>query len=682
MTNSVDKLNVIRKTFTSCIEQLSNSKSFVSLLNNNGKLKSDFANIKNNISPKLLTPFSDKITVAIIGASSHGKTTIMAEMFPDLKERGWLITDVTDTTSQALRIYQSKNQSDVVINSWDIDEIKELISSSNVKSKNSADNIQIKYENNSIEVDGSEAKIDKKLSSKFKFSTTQSIKPFVKPHVIPDKDINDDFIKILTTKQQAHEVTSKSFLPVGDTSYTSLQLRTIIKDISLTAEYTKLEKWVSEIRDEETKSRHYDLLQKLIFIDTPGLGESGSQKDEILSNILQYKSHHIAFNLLKKDELDMIINLVKCNEKTTLYSLLESLEKNHGEFQDLGERIILAINGVNLMFGNKEMREHIEKGDHFQTILEDNIIKKLHPKKHIKPSKICFIDSKSAVEEKVNIFSRKKDYSYFYENQKEEMEQWIEPNTASYDYLKKLGIAESFAENIKCLINPTDCGQGFLIRQLLDSVDKNYDGMLVKKYLVRTNLLQQYGQLVNILERYYDNEGQLTKAANLEAIQNCFNFLDKKRLETIDEFCKEYLDNHIKDIIESTDNSKWLVTAFSNSCKLLRDKIAEMSQADANICEALNKYFSLMIPQWIDIWGYANAGLSSSPDDLHTVAIASHSIKNHLREILFLSMTKIEYDIDTAQESNDIASMKQIISKLKQAQEYAKHVCKKEGVIL
>ena len=114
----------------------------------------------------------------------------------------------------------------------------------------------------------------------------------------------------------------------------------------------------------------------------------------------------------------------------------------------------------------------------------------------------------------------------------------------------------------------------------------------------------------------------------------------------------------------------------------MRDKIAEMSQADANICEALNKYFSLMIPQWIDIWGYANAGLSSSPDDLHTVAIASHSIKNHLREILFLSMTKIEYDIDTAQESNDIASMKQIISKLKQAQEYAKHVCKKEGVIL
>lgn len=418
MTISVDELNIIRKTFIFCINQLSNSKSFVSLLNNNGKLKSDFANIKNNISPKLLTPFSDKITVAIIGASSHGKTTIMAEMFPDLKERGWLVTDVTDTTSQALRIYQSKKQSDVVINSWDIDEIKELISSSNVKSKNSADNIQIKYENNSIEVDGSEAKTDKKISSKFKFSTTQSIKPFFKPYVIPDKDINDDFIKILTTKQQTHEVTSKSLISVGDTSYTSLQLRTIIKDISLTAEYTQLEKWVSEIRDEETKNRHYDLLQKIIFIDTPGLGESGSQKDEILSNILQYKSHHIAFNLLKKDELDVIINLVKCNEKTTLYSLLESLEENHGEFQDLGERIILAINGVNLMFGNKEMREHIEKGDHFQTILEDNIIKKLHPKKHIKPSKICFIDSKSAVEEKVHIFSKKKGLFVFLQEQK------------------------------------------------------------------------------------------------------------------------------------------------------------------------------------------------------------------------------------------------------------------------
>ncbi|MCI5191397.1 MAG: hypothetical protein D3905_16770 [Candidatus Electrothrix sp. AS4_5] len=107
-----------------------------------------------------------------------------------------------------------------------------------------------------------------------------------------------------------------------------------------------------------------------------------------------------------------------------------------------------------------------------------------------------------------------------------------------------------------------------------------------------------------------------------------------------------------------------------------------MSQADANICEALNKYFSLMIPQWIDIWGYANASLSSLPDDLHTVAIASHSIKNHLREILFLSMTNIEHDVDMDQESNDIAKMKQIIAKLKQAQKYAKGVCEKEGVIL
>ncbi|TGO02971.1 hypothetical protein PN36_15060 [Candidatus Thiomargarita nelsonii] len=48
--------------------------------------------------------YDGKITCAFIGSSGHGKTTIMDEMFPTLSQRKWLVTDVTDTTAQSLRI--------------------------------------------------------------------------------------------------------------------------------------------------------------------------------------------------------------------------------------------------------------------------------------------------------------------------------------------------------------------------------------------------------------------------------------------------------------------------------------------------------------------------------------------------------------------------------------------------
>ena len=68
------------------------------------------------------TPVAD-FRCAIIGSSNHGKTSVLVEMFPDLAERGLLITDVKDTTSQAL-VIKAGASSEMVFRPWTLDQVR------------------------------------------------------------------------------------------------------------------------------------------------------------------------------------------------------------------------------------------------------------------------------------------------------------------------------------------------------------------------------------------------------------------------------------------------------------------------------------------------------------------------------------------------------------------------------
>jgi len=101
----VSTLNEIRDAYRDVTDRLPDIASFRSLLGTSATLPAAVREIIAVMEhPRLRRPCDGRVTVAVVGSSGHGKTTILDEMFPGLSARGWLVTDVTDTTSQSLRI--------------------------------------------------------------------------------------------------------------------------------------------------------------------------------------------------------------------------------------------------------------------------------------------------------------------------------------------------------------------------------------------------------------------------------------------------------------------------------------------------------------------------------------------------------------------------------------------------
>src|ERR1700738_237176 len=101
----IAQVNRIRTTFQHGLATLEQASSFQSLLSGSDFLRAAWREIRDVVDgPRFRRPCDGRIVCAFVGASSHGKTTILDELFPDLARRGWLITESNDTTSQSLRI--------------------------------------------------------------------------------------------------------------------------------------------------------------------------------------------------------------------------------------------------------------------------------------------------------------------------------------------------------------------------------------------------------------------------------------------------------------------------------------------------------------------------------------------------------------------------------------------------
>ena len=303
-----------------------------------------------------------------------------------------MVTAVNDTTSQALRIEYaeefSEELNEVIVNSWNLDQIKGLFTSEYVEQQNKKDKINVFYKEDCIEVDGSNCSFSKNDLKDFKFSLKQTAKPFPFPYKVPEEKMSDEsFIEALTIKQPRKRLNTDNVLTVNGISYNSLQLRTVVKNVILKDRFDEIRKWLELSEDD---------MSSLVFIDTPGLATEGSVKDEVLRHPLSVKSNQIVLELLKNDELDIIIHLVLCAEQSNFSRIWESLEKECGSIgmQDLSERLILAINGTNIYFQDKNMKKEVASGEHFEMSIEDNILLKMSPRGRIQPEKICFLDSK------------------------------------------------------------------------------------------------------------------------------------------------------------------------------------------------------------------------------------------------------------------------------------------------
>ena len=676
------RLNSVRVCFNDALEKLDNSASFTALCRNSNKLASAHRDIVSKVPARVRMEFVGKFVCAIVGSSGHGKTTIIDEMFPQLSRRGWLVTDVTDTTSQSLRIEYAPQGSEaldeVTVNSWTIGQIKGLFSEEGVTEQNANDNVQITYHDDSIEVDGSEATFDREDMEKFRFPLKQRVEPFPGSYRIPADRMRDTaFIRALTTKEQPSRLTTDPIITVDRHSYDSLQCRAVVKDVCLRDDFRRIQQW---------GGLPEEALERLAFVDTPGIAVKGMVKDEVLRHPLEVKSNQIVLELLKNDELDILVHLVLCGRQSDFSVLWKALERECGTIgmEDLSERLILAFNGTNILFTNPNIREHIKTGDHFEIVLEDNILQKMSPRGRMKPACVCFVDSKRIVEGSGNAA----DYKTQYQRYGEIMATWLKPGGKAYEYLKQHGLLDSFAENAKALCNPDDRGQGFLVRQIAGLIGRKGNVLLVKKYLIRTGLFNLCKQLHGILSKYYDEEGQVSCHATQDAIQKIVSCLDRDDLYSIETFCADHLDGELDGIIResSKHDGEWVCHSFMAGCSLAFEKLAEESGADIEATRVFKEHCASLAENWAHMWGYAEAELPSPEEDRGRAAtLVAHSVRTHIREVLYQLLTSESLfgSMRTfGQTDEDRETIREVIKALKAAVKKGEIMCNQLEIAL
>ena len=227
----IDELNAIRQTYLDVLRDLGAVASFQALLANEESLKSQWEGcLAAGRAPRLANPFLPSFSCALVGSSNAGKTTILAEMFPDLDEqkRGWLIRDANDTTAQALRIRfaapNSPQANQVLLRSWSADQLKQLVRQA--QEENHRSNVVARYFDDRIEIDGQESLFEDRDG--FHFALTQVLRPLPTSVVdISDRVQNKDFIYSLTVKESSAKMHRGTLLEVDGQPFETLQLRPI-----------------------------------------------------------------------------------------------------------------------------------------------------------------------------------------------------------------------------------------------------------------------------------------------------------------------------------------------------------------------------------------------------------------------------------------------------------------------
>ncbi len=664
-------LEQIRESFFQCWEKFQEAESF-SLLVSSPPFQERFRAIEEKAKLPKKQSFSSLFTCAIIGSSTNGKTTVLAEMFPHLAEKGWLQTQTTDTTSQALKIQyasDSEKEDDIEISPWKLEKIKSFFEQRQIQQQNQKAGIEVRMGENSIVVDGSNSFLEKE---EFRFSLEQVIRPFLAPVKLQHSQIGEEFIRALTVKELSSKINSQPVLNLGEENYNSLQLRAIIKDIQIHDKFNEINRWIGE----EAKN--------LIFVDTPGIAVQGSSKDEVLRFYLANKSNQVILELLKEEELDIIIHMVLCGKQSDFSSLWEELvpQFKESEVEDLSRRLILAINGMNLYFTNPDLRERWEnpalaeqKGDHFEETIEDNIIHKMLHQGKVRPAHICFLDSHRFVEG---------DYEKTYRSYQDEMKKWIEPEGVGYKTLKRLGLLETFAENIKALGDPEDRGQGFLVQQIQNLIQTEGKRLKIQRYLKRNRLLEIIGELKRLIQDYYDPRGGLSTQAMAQSIQTCLNFFHDLDEEKRESFIQKQIDGQITHLFTETREEKdWIKKLFFRFTDQVLEKLLETSNASGDQKSIFKSHYKKQVNLWSRQWGYegANFKFPRHPKD-RKWQLLQHTLQTHAREIIYqLLRGKPENSEGRLEQSfQDKEEIQAILNTLESIYKLSQDLCLRHGV--
>jgi hypothetical protein len=634
------------------------------------------------------TPVSE-FRCAIIGSSNHGKTSVLVEMFPDLARRGLLITDVKDTTSQALVIKPGAT-SEMVFRPWSLDQIRYLVDIS--RGELGRRSIDIQYREDHIEVDGEDADVEGAVKAAYKFGVRQKLKPFAGTYLVDAaKPGNHDLIARLTTKVDYSQAARPRDIVVNDEAFNDLQFRVAVRSVEMESDFSEINRWLAETGEAQT------LASTLTFIDTPGLKAGGSDSDEVLRHVLSKKNQQIAVELLKQDELDLIVHLVLCGQQSDFSSLWSHLEGVDSDvLQDLGDRIIIAVNGFNVYFDNPDLSKRWRGGDgvsdddHFNVTIQSNILGKMSERGALIPLGICFLDVRRVVE------SRGGSYESYYQERKATAESWGTPGGVGHATLKRLGILDSYRANVEALCDPEDCGKGFLVKKIVEAWRTQGPKLIVRRFIVRSRLLSSIRDMKALLGSYYDQTGKMTRQSVTDALKSTLAFLDTSKPDAVDRFCRREIDPFIdKEVIaratiamaQDSKDKSWSAAAFraTVACVLARIR-AHNPKITPEVDAVLKEFLTGQMRSCTRAWGYLTVDLPvPTDDDKAPRALLVHSLKYHSREFMQKCLQVASSDDDLAgimQDDEDKHRMGELIAEIGRLHAEAERLCSIHGVVV
>ncbi|MDB6153944.1 MAG: hypothetical protein JWL90_2397 [Chthoniobacteraceae bacterium] len=659
----IHQIQSIRAEFENTFKILDQSSSFQSLLNGAANnFREEWRKLQAlRSSPRFRRPCDGRIVCAIVGDSNAGKTSTLDELFPNLARRGWLITDTKDTTSQSLRIEfaapDSSEATEVVVHSWGGAEIKKLAQAA---AENKSPDIEIIYSEDGIVVDGTKWALGRKG---LKFSSRQELRAFSDHRVTEAEAADPKFVRALTIKEESDNLESGAVLNTSSGSYNSLQLRAVVKDVTLHDGFERLAALGAR------KGELADV-SGLVFVDTPGLGTGPSTKDEVLSEILAEKSPQIVLQLLEDDELDIVLHLVLCGQQSHFSRLWQALVRERGRSETeslVRERLFVVVNGANRLFEEEALRRRWEaknaanEGDPFSISLRTNILQMMGSSDEVRPAGICFIDCIKHVSK-----GDASNYRAYYNEQKPRLTQALAPGGVGYETLQKLGLHEKFAQNIEALCDPDDRGQGFLIRELIEFVSHKGPAIFLKRHLVRTGLQAGLRQLRDLLTFCYDESGAVRDEAMAERLQHCLGFLltpehaaadGNGQFAGLERFARTELDPMIDrlpvgkapDPLPASSapafsrllprarvDEAWVGPAFRQMCAEMSRTLALRASLTGSISEEFAVHFRRCTNRWAEQWGYDSARLPNPLERAQkTDRLVRHFLKLHAREMLY-----------------------------------------------
>lgn len=678
--NLITTINEVRTGYLAVVEDLLTVASFKALLASSQSLKDDWKECRRvAASPRVQTAARVAFSCAFVGSSGHGKTTVLAEMFPDLERRNWLRTDVTDTTSQALIIRHAPPDSNdanrVIVRSWGIDEIRRLVDAA--KAENARDNVVVRAHEDHIEVDGTDSNFPRDDVRRFKFGLEQELRPIPSELVLTPEQVADPaFINALTTKETSDRIRKAPVLTVGGRAFEPLPLRAAIKEVELREPYSQILRWAGP---------HAAEAAELVFIDTPGLNVAGTAKDEVLRHVLSKKNQQIIVELIRNDDLDVIIHLVLNGGQSAFSQLWSAVadQCSAEDLADLEDRLVLAINGVNLYFTNDDLMRKWKnpeaaqrEGDHFAVTLEDNVLNRISDRGRVRPAKVCFLDSRRIV----------KDYAEAYARHRELLEQWCSPGAVGHETLRRLGLVEALRRNVEPLCDPADRGQGHLVRLVLELLREKGNRLFVRKHLIRNKLLAAIHRLHEALRRNYDDSGTLNFQAIQKSIRQCLAGIDLSDPGSIESFAHKHLDSLVEQVVPALDavvtKENWVNACFNKFASLCYQAMTHrLRNTSREMAGLFATYFQERANHWRQAWGYAGARMPpptrKEPD---SAELLRHVLKLHAREMLYQLVSDQAGGVGHIPQSDqDQETMRHVLATLGRLERQASELCLQHG---